>query len=219
MEISHPVQIGILKQLLFTPKARFTDLNKFDMTSDQFTYHLKKLIRDRFIEKENDRYILSRKGRTIAYLINKSNLIFALQPKTGVLIFIEKLINSEKYILLGRRKKQPQFGKIGFYAGKIIQGTSYLEIIRTHIKEETNLDVESYKFKGIVRIIDKRTLDDRIMFYCQATLYSGLLNSDTIYAANKWYREKDLKNNNRFCKDFMKDLQLFRSKKTFFLSR
>ena len=54
MEIKiHDYQILILRELLFKPGVRFSDLNKTDVTSDHFTFHVNHLIKEGLIRKEN----------------------------------------------------------------------------------------------------------------------------------------------------------------------
>jgi len=72
--ITHPVQKEILKNLVYKPNARFRDLNTTELTNDQFTFHLKKLLQDGYVEKMEDGYKLTNKG-----LLYSSNLELKLE--------------------------------------------------------------------------------------------------------------------------------------------
>mgnify|MGYP000098848712 CR=1 FL=1 len=44
---AHPIQVAVLRQLLFSPELGFADMQKLsDVTSDHFTFHVKKLIEE-----------------------------------------------------------------------------------------------------------------------------------------------------------------------------
>lgn len=57
----------ILRELLFRPNARFSDLNISDLPTDQFTYHLKRLIQDRYVKKNNKEYMLVQRRKKQPY--------------------------------------------------------------------------------------------------------------------------------------------------------
>ena len=59
----HEFQISILRELLFKPKARFSDLKKVDITNDHFTFHIKQLIKEGLVFKTNKRYSLTDEGK------------------------------------------------------------------------------------------------------------------------------------------------------------
>ena len=52
----HPIQANILLSLLFKTKVRFTELNSLKVPSDQFNFHLKRLLETSLIEKTNSHY-------------------------------------------------------------------------------------------------------------------------------------------------------------------
>ncbi len=63
----HPIQSNILRNLLFNPEARFSDLNMEHLPTDQFTFHLKRLMELELIEKINqNHYHLTLSGKEYA---------------------------------------------------------------------------------------------------------------------------------------------------------
>jgi predicted transcriptional regulator len=60
----HPVQGDILRVLLYTPDASFTELNGGTLSSDHFTFHIKRLVEIGLVEKTSDaRYRLTATGK------------------------------------------------------------------------------------------------------------------------------------------------------------
>lgn len=63
----HKVQTSILRALLFVPSAGFAALQKTtDLTSDHFTFHVKKLIDAGMVEKTGAKYTLTPRGKEYA---------------------------------------------------------------------------------------------------------------------------------------------------------
>jgi len=72
----HPIQTKILNALLFKEKARFKELNTTNLTTDHFTFHVNKLIKDGLISKnpEGD-YVLTTKGKEFANRLEAASLL------------------------------------------------------------------------------------------------------------------------------------------------
>ena len=63
----HTTQISILRHLLFVPEATFAELQKdSDLTSDHFTFHIKKLVASGYVNKTKNGYALSSIGKEYA---------------------------------------------------------------------------------------------------------------------------------------------------------
>ncbi|OYW42451.1 hypothetical protein B7Z28_01510 [Candidatus Saccharibacteria bacterium 32-45-3] len=63
----HSTQVSILRHLLFTTEANFAELQKdSDLTSDHFTFHIKKLVESGYVEKTPGGYKLSVLGKEYA---------------------------------------------------------------------------------------------------------------------------------------------------------
>lgn len=48
----HNIQMLILRELLFSPNSKFTQLNIQGLTSDHFSYHINALIKDGYVKKK-----------------------------------------------------------------------------------------------------------------------------------------------------------------------
>src|SRR3989338_885540 len=83
----HPIQVKILRTLLFKESARFSDLNPLKLSSDHFSFHVNKLLQDKVIEKNNDGlYYLTIAGKEYANRLNTDKEILEKQAKLAVLI-------------------------------------------------------------------------------------------------------------------------------------
>ena len=66
-----------------------------------------------------------------------------------VLIYLEK---EDQYLFLYRNKKKDDFNKDKYIGigGKVEKGETIFDALKREVKEETNLDLLSYEYKGIV---------------------------------------------------------------------
>lgn len=61
----HEIQIYILTSLLKNNSSTFTSMKPPDIENDQYNYHLKYLISQEFIVKNNRNYQLTMKGKSL----------------------------------------------------------------------------------------------------------------------------------------------------------
>jgi len=67
MNITHIIQINILKRLLILGNTRFTDLKySKEIPNDHFSFHLKRLLKLNLVCKIDNLYKLTIKGTEIA---------------------------------------------------------------------------------------------------------------------------------------------------------
>ena len=70
----HPIQSSILIVLLSKLEARFSQLNKLQVPSDQFNFHLKALIANKLVEKTTKGlYKLTNSGKEFANRFDTDN--------------------------------------------------------------------------------------------------------------------------------------------------
>lgn len=132
----HQYERQILKKFIFAKKPRYRDLKLKDIESNLFVYHLKKLIRDGYINKTLGGYELTAFGHH--YIDRLSLLSFEprLQPKITTLIILK---NKKEEYLLCKRKRQPFYGLISFPYGKIHFGEKVKEAAQRELREKTGL--------------------------------------------------------------------------------
>ena len=87
---AHEVQMKILRRLLFSPSAHFSELLRdTDLTSDHFNFHIKKLVDVGYVTKSDDVYTLTRDGKEYANRMDTDQKIIEKQPKISVLLVVE----------------------------------------------------------------------------------------------------------------------------------
>lgn len=103
--ITHTIQKHIIAILLYQKHARFRDLRPPRTDTNLFSYHLKVLIKERYVEKSEAGYTLSIKGLTYVDRISATEKMkVRAQPKIITMLVVQ---NSDGDILLQKRTKQP----------------------------------------------------------------------------------------------------------------
>ena len=115
MKQLHPIQLKILKKLLFAPQLKYTELKPEEhIENNQLSFHLNTLITMGHIEKVDQHYILTAQGKEYSNRMDSGELHVQLQAKTGVLVCATRGQGDAQEYLIYTRKKHPFFGKQGF---------------------------------------------------------------------------------------------------------
>ena len=194
MQNQHKVQMQILRELLFNPWTRFTDLNIEGLTSDHFTYHIKTLVQKGYIKCLSGKYLLTASGKEFANTMDTDRLKVEKQAKVGVLVIAFRREKDKSYILIQTRLKEPYFGFRGFITGKVRFGETVSEAASRELFEETGLGV-NFVHRCIVHehVYSKQNdklLEDKFFHVFQAIDLEGKL-IDTTAGKNEWIREAD----------------------------
>jgi ADP-ribose pyrophosphatase YjhB (NUDIX family) len=120
--LNHHIQKSIIGVLVYKKHARFSDLRPPKVDTNLFTYHLKVLIKDGWVEKTDQGYTLSKNGLEYVDRISVGNLNLRTQPKIISMLLVQ---NSEGDVLMQKRLKQPYIDTWTLPYGK------------THIHDET----------------------------------------------------------------------------------
>ncbi|OGG17716.1 hypothetical protein A2721_00545 [Candidatus Gottesmanbacteria bacterium RIFCSPHIGHO2_01_FULL_47_48] len=222
MYLDHQVQLSILRELLFRPQARFTELNKTGLTSDHFTFHLKHLMEKGLVEKRDEVYQLTPYGLDVAGRLDIKTMKFVAQPKVGVAICVTRKNGGGTEVLIGRRLKDPHKGKAGmFYAEKVRLGESLFDTAARCLENEVGVKAQ-FKFAGtlhLTRVQESEIVQDVIFTCFRATIISGEVEPTTNESQNFWVKyEKASELTDGFL-DLAADLELFVKKEPFFEER
>lgn len=194
---THPAQVLILRHLLFTPQAGFAQLQKdTNLTSDHFSFHIKKLIEEGYVEKLEKHYKLAHKGKEYANRMDTDENEIEKQPKVSVAITVERQNEKgEREFLFQQRKKNPYYDFWGRVGGKVRWGESVIEAANRELKEETGLEAEfEYRLLYHKRDFNKSTgklLEDKLFLCVYATKYSGELLELFEGGVNRWMTEAE----------------------------
>lgn len=192
----HESQILILRHLLFTPSAGFAELQKqTELTSDHFSFHIKKLIRSGYIEKSEVAYMLTQLGKEYANRLDTDENEIERQPKVSVVLVVERRVGDRREFLAQQRLKQPYYGFWGRLGGKVRWGESFEQAARRELLEETGLDGD-FDFRMIYRKRDYKKathelLEDKVFVIMHTTNATGTLMEQFEGGRNEWLTQEE----------------------------
>ncbi len=194
----HPTQAKILKELIFHPARKFSELNVEGVSSDQFSFHLRRLAELNLIKKTESGYELTAPGKEFAnrFDTDSPKMVLERQAKIGVSIScIKNDGQGEDLYLIQQRLKQPYFGYHGFLTGKVRWGETILETAARELQEEAGLSAE-LSISGIKHKMDYsengELLEDKYFFVIKAQNPAGVLRDNIEGGKNAWFKEKDI---------------------------
>lgn len=140
MELTlHPYQRLILKKLMYGD-TKFSKLQITGLTSKHFNYHLKKLRELKLVDKVDCGYQLTSEGKMYVARLDEANMEVEKLPKVSVAVYPERINENGKVeVLINRRLKHPNYGKIVGIGGKVRFGEAFEETALRELKEETGL--------------------------------------------------------------------------------
>ncbi len=182
------MQKHILKNLLFRENLTFSQLfqDSFE-SSSQFTYHLNALIQEGIVEKNNQKYKLSIKGKELASHLSSETTEFTKQP----VIIVALLLKKGSRILTSCSKKEPLKGLWGLSCfAKIKFGDNVLDCLRKNCLRHTGYALgEKVQFGGIFHLKTKK--NENVVLHHQLLVFrssdfEGALKKETNTRINQW---------------------------------
>ncbi|WKZ30886.1 MAG: NUDIX domain-containing protein [Candidatus Dojkabacteria bacterium] len=172
----HDFQKQILGKLSHVVDARFNDLLIEGLESEHMNYHLKKLIDLGMVEKSQNKYRLTDKGKDCSNMMDDNVEFIERQPKTSVLLRILRK-NDEGVVeqLVCRRLRQPYYGKVGRLTGKVRFGEELEEAARRELYEETGLLAKAVILENVYHKLRHNVEGE----YLQDNLFYRFLIKDT----------------------------------------
>jgi 8-oxo-dGTP diphosphatase len=193
LEVSiHEAQTSILRELLFLPAAGFAELQKpTGLTSDHFNFHISRLVELGLVERvQRGRYRLTPRGKEYANRLDTDRNTVERQPKSAVMLGIERFVDGEVQFLFQERLKQPYYGFWGVPTGKIRWGETILEGAARELEEETGLKAH-HRIVGVYHELvaqeeSGELLEDKIFFVIHCTNVYGELVEQFEGGRNAW---------------------------------
>lgn len=177
----------ILKKFSKSQGLKFNDI-KGDLASNKISYHLKKLVTEGYLKKEQDHYILTDEGEErLCYLESKDKQI--KQPIHDVFLLPYK---NGRYVIQ-KRTKRPFLGIKIPIGARIRKGDSIFETASKKLEKDTGLKGDLH-YKGI---IDVKTFKQGELFlhHILNVFFIDNLEGDLIPSTQKgdnfWMSEKE----------------------------
>ncbi|MBD3362783.1 NUDIX domain-containing protein [Candidatus Dojkabacteria bacterium] len=194
----HPLQLEILKKLLFNESLRFSDIKPDpEIENSQFVFHLQSLVQSRLVRKINRLYKLTRKGKELANRINEKSNNLKFQAKLSVIPVCAKTEKNNLKYLIYTRQKHPFLGCQGFLSGKVRYGEEVISATKRTLREETNLQAEAeligIKHYRVYKNDTGELVEDKIMFVCKMANIKGILKN-LKEGVNEWVDFRELEN-------------------------
>ncbi len=163
----------ILQQFLYNDKLRFNEIEKESkIRSNKLSYHIKQLMEDGTITKENEFYKLSEKSEPLIPYITEKQTILPV-----VLIALKE----KDKIFLHKREKRPYKGLLGLPAGRILLGETIKDATERIMKEKFKIKVKFRKVNSIsTENIQKNneTIHSFLLILVTATTKDKIVYSD-----------------------------------------
>lgn len=217
----HDAQMVILRELLFHPSVGFAKLQKLTgMSSDHFNFHLQKLIELKLVEKvSRGTYTLTPRGKEYANKLDTDNHTVERQPKTAVILVIERSRGGNREFLFQERLKQPYYGFWGCPTGKVRWGETITQTAERELMEETGLTA-GCNLAGIYHelVYQEETgeqLEDKIFFVVHCTKVKGEMVESFEGGFNKWMTRTEALSQQKIFTSFDIEIDIVDSDETF----
>lgn len=194
MDNLHSVQMRILRDLTFKPRSRFSDMKAEDLTNDHFSYHIRTLVEMGYIEKIEQTYSLTTKGKAYTTHMDTEKSQIENLPKVSVLVIAKKRMKGIFHYAISTRTKEPYFGYVGFITGKVRFGEMIHEAALRELEEEMGLTGKinhCFILHEMVYDEEGNQLEDKFFHVVEAVDTKGELLKQTQDGKNKWVLEKD----------------------------
>jgi len=193
MKELHKLQTEVLRELSLHPTRRFSDMMAVTgLTSDDFKFHLRKLVKLELVTKNDDGlYELTAEGKELANRFDYDKHIPIRQPKLTTATFVKRVnakTGATEY-LFQQRLRQPFFHYWGVIGEPIRWGELFEDAAARGVKEQTGL-VAPLAFKGFYRQRDLEeeagsVLEDKLFVIFEAA-WQGEEANNWPYAQNQW---------------------------------
>jgi ADP-ribose pyrophosphatase YjhB (NUDIX family) len=190
------IQAGIMRRLITQNSLRFSEINTDNLPSDQFSYHLRQLIKYGLVQKSDDqRYSLSVLGRSRSLLLDAHSNKFIEQGFVASRIIMTRQTSKDKEYLTQIRTRVPYKDYLGETGGKVLFGEDVAEASKRNMLVETGLTCDM-EVKGLVHFKDQyqgRIVQDKYFFVVLATNPKGSFKPEGPTGKNQWMTMEEIK--------------------------
>lgn len=146
----HYLQKDILDKLRYHQPLTYTKLMPTDIESSLFRYHLRLLIKDGLVAKQEDKtYALTHEGQTVVDYLSENRLNAPRTPK----VITYTLVEHDGKFLIRKKHKEPYRGLYELLGGKIHFGEDPAHAAQREVYEKAGLKIELPTLLGVMDII------------------------------------------------------------------
>ncbi len=192
----HPIQIEMVRTLLFTSESSFSDMQKMSgLEGNQVTFHIKRLLEVELVEKIDQKYKLTASGKEFANRLDTDAGEIEKQPKSSVLLLIPRQKDGRTQFLQQQRLKQPWYGYYVYVTGKIRWGESIYTAAARELNEETGM-TGNFRLLAIDHerdIVEKtgEVLEDKLFYVMLCEKFEGELTEEFEGGRNQWMTKEE----------------------------
>jgi 8-oxo-dGTP pyrophosphatase MutT (NUDIX family) len=155
------IQDHILEQLIRHKTRRYTELKPRDIEGNLFMYHLKGLLREGIVEKDEKVYKLSLKGMQHVATISLRTGRVRKQP---VILNVIIARNEKGEYLFSKWHRQPNTGLISFPHGMMHYGEPIFESVKRELAEKAGLEADlTYKGNVHIRVFRDKEIERHML--------------------------------------------------------
>jgi hypothetical protein len=174
------------------------------LESDIFKFHLKKLSKLNYVEKnELGRYRLTDSGKEYASNIDELKRNVRKQPRQSIMMIVPKTNSDGRLLyLVQKRQRNPYMGYWGFLSGPAEWGEDIEETATREFNKQTGLRA-TFKVKFFYREKDfilgtDLLLDDKLFAVVEASNTSGEISNTWQSGYNEWMTLEELKHKEHY---------------------
>jgi ADP-ribose pyrophosphatase YjhB (NUDIX family) len=180
----HYIQKSILDELRLVSSDHYAMLNKHDIESGHFRYHLGQLITDGYVQQlERGIYSLTTKGQQYVDELSSHRIHPEKMPK----VITYTLLTYDDKILLQKKPKQPYKDLFNMIGGKVHLGESTEGAAVREVLEKTGETIVSPKLRGVfeVRVNEADTLFTHVIAYVYEAALENVPDSVVSFTRTK----------------------------------
>jgi 8-oxo-dGTP pyrophosphatase MutT (NUDIX family) len=186
--LKHHIQRAIVSYLLTHEYARFRDLRPSKIDTNLFSYHLKLLMKQEYIVKDEKGYTLGSKGLRYVDRVRADDIRVRTQPKIITMLLVQEGYGK---VLLQKRTKQPYINTWTLPYGKLhIDDATVIDAARREAQEKLNYDPHKLRHVGdcYIRVKAGEQIESTTLVHVVRFETDAILPTDTL----QWVEPLDL---------------------------
>jgi|CXWL01.1.fsa_nt_gi ADP-ribose pyrophosphatase YjhB (NUDIX family) len=188
----HIIQKHILKKLAESKMLRYGQIKPPQTEGNQFSYHLKTLIRRGYVVRKQNGYALTTKGVHHATEVTFEHFSVRVQPKVTTLIVCK---NPKGEYLVYTRNREPFLNMEGFPYGKVHLGERVAVAAERELREKAGIKAD-LKQKGVMYLLvtdaQNEIVAHTLFHIFIGTNIRGDIVSESPIGKIRWLSEKEL---------------------------